>query len=204
MKPTTFLTTLAALVLVLVTGLAGGQPPKPAPPPSKYPFDYDLMAKPDWRKGFPRLTRFEVLAPATPKGKAKRVYNCIAHSMRVYDRWVWPGSRVSDFDREYATVGLRRVKGLDFSFNPKYEKVVLYAHVKGGKIECTHGSRQLADGTWTSKLGQGPLIRHATPDSVSGPSYGRPIAVYIRLRQQPIIPPTTSSLGGSRTATTPK
>src|SRR5262249_39655961 len=115
-------------------------------------------------------------------------YNCIAHSMRIYDKWVWPGPKVADFDREYAKVGLKRVKGLDYRFDPKVEKVVLYAHVRAnGVVECTHGSRQLADGTWTSKLGQGPLIGHMTPESVAGPSYGKPIHLYVKQRLAPIL-----------------
>ena len=36
------------------------------------------------------------------------------------------------------------------------------------------------DGTWTSKLGDGPLIRHLRASSVAGPSSGHPIAVYSR------------------------
>jgi hypothetical protein len=40
----------------------------------------------------------------------------------------------------------------------------------------------MADGTWTSKLGKMAVIRHATPDSLDGPDYGQPVAVYVRKR----------------------
>ena len=49
-----------------------------------------------------------------------------------------------------------------------------------GEIEVTHASRQETDGCWTSKVGGLALIKHRTPDSVAGPSYGDLIAVYVR------------------------
>jgi type VI secretion system secreted protein VgrG len=181
------MTRLAVFSTLIALGLAWGGPPKPGPDPSKYSRDYGIIETPEFKTGFPRLGKFEVLAAATGKPGSKGSYNCIAHAMRIYDRWVWPGTKVADFDKEYAKVGLRRAKGLDYRFDPKLEKVVLYANVKNGVIECTHGARQLADGTWTSKLGQGPLIRHATPDSVAGPSYGKPIHLYVKERKAPLI-----------------
>jgi hypothetical protein len=166
--------------------------PKPAPPRSRYAAEYREMTKPYWRRSFPNLgARYEVLAPSTGN-KGKGAYNCIAHTLRVYHVWVWPGSRVADFDRVYGRAGYRRVRGLDFSYQPKVDKVVLYAKVVKGRVVCTHGSRQLADGTWTSKLGGGPLIRHATPNSVAGPSYGRPIAVYVKARRAVLPEPAKS------------
>jgi hypothetical protein len=42
---------------------------------------------------------------------------------------------------------------------------------------------QERDRTWTSKLGQLALIRHATADALSGPTYGQPVAVYVRARR---------------------
>jgi hypothetical protein len=181
-----------ALLVALVCGGAGvaegaSLDPKPAPPRSRYAAEYREMMKPYWRTSFPHLgTHFEVLAPSTGN-KGKGVYNCIAHTLRIYHVWVWPGTRVADFDRIYGKAGYRRVRGLDFSYKPTVDKVVLYAKFEKGRILCTHGSRQLADGTWTSKLGGGPLIRHATPNSVAGPSYGRPIAVYVKARR-PLLP----------------
>jgi hypothetical protein len=181
-----------AAVAALALGLAGraapaaGLPSKPGPDPARYAGEYGRMKEPSWRGGFPNLRRFEVLAPSTGRDGKAKAYNCIAHTLRVYDRWVWPGGRVADFDRLYGEQGYRRVRGLDYRFRPDLEKVVLYAKtLPGGGSECTHGSRQLADGTWTSKLGAGPLIRHASPESVSGPSYGRPVAVYVRPRKVP-------------------
>jgi len=179
--------TLTRLALFAVALLAVAA--KPAPPSRTYATQYARMNSKDWRSSFPNVGKFDILAPSTGKAGTRGGYNCIAHTLRIYDRWVWPGSRIADFDKLYGAAGYRRVRGLNFRFNPKMEKIVLYAkRGKKGKIECTHGCRQLTDGTWTSKLGAGPLIRHASPDSVDGPSYGRPIAVYVRPRKVPISP----------------
>ena len=131
------------------------------------------------RSGFPRLmeTNFELLAPGTDR------FNCIAWSAGITDRWVWPGANVVDFDKLYAEHGYRRLADPDYSVQPGVEKVVLYAKVtKDGSLTATHAARQEAAGTWSSKLGQCPLIRHQTPEDLVGPAYGLPIAVYIRVR----------------------
>jgi len=181
------------LGLMLACGAAMGQP-KPAPPKGTYAQEEKLLAwSPGWKKDFPLLTNFEVLAPMTGKAGTKGAYNCIAHSLRIYTRWVWEGNKLSDFDRLYGSHGYRRIKGLDYRFDPKVEKIVLYAKQgPTGQLDCTHGSRQLADGTWTSKLGAGPLIRHDNPASVGGPSYGKPVFVYVRERKQPTFTPVAT------------
>lgn len=178
-----------ALVAVLcglaLAGPAVAQGPvKPPPAASLFARDYALLRSPAWAANFPNLGDIQVLAPSTGKAGEKGAYNCIAHSLKIYSRWVWEGDTVASFDALYGRHGYRRVKGMDFRFDPRVEKIVLYAKVHPNKrVECTHGARQLADGTWTSKLGAGPLIRHATPHSVAGPSYGKPIAVYVKARK---------------------
>jgi hypothetical protein len=176
---------VATLFAIALAGTAQAQAPlKPAPPASRFAKEYSLLRSPSWARDFPNLGRVEVLAPSTGKAGERGAYNCIAHSVKVYNRWVWEGDTVAVFDKLYGRYGYRRVKGLDYRFDSRYEKVVLYAKVHpNGRIECTHGSRQLADGSWTSKLGAGPLIRHARPESVAGPTYGKPIAVYVKARQ---------------------
>src|SRR5262245_50300787 len=169
---------VAALCALALAGPGQAQTLKPAPT-GKYAREYELMRSGSWASSFPNLGKFEVLAPSTGKAGEPGAYNCIAHSVKVYSRWVWPGPNVADFDKLYGSNGYRRVKGLDYRFDKRYEKIVLYAKVgPNGKLECTHGSRQLADGSWTSKLGAGPLIRHLSPQSLNGPSYGKPVAVY--------------------------
>jgi hypothetical protein len=147
----------------------------------RYPSQRRILYSPGERRSFPYLgTKFEVLAPRT------KVYNCIAWSVGIRNRWVWPGVTISAFDQLYGSHGFRRVRTgrlskSDYRPVPGIQKIVLYAIVyKNGKVKCTHGARQLPDGTWTSKLGKLPLIRHLTPQALNGPSYGRPIAVYVK------------------------
>lgn len=127
------------------------------------------------RRDFPHLgKRFEVLGPAT------RRYNCIAWSLNVTDKWVWPGNRVSDFDRLNGQHGYHRSAGLDFRRHAFQDKIVLYGKKHSGGVEATHQARQLADGSWSSKLGALPLIRHLKPEDIDGAVYGLPEAVYVR------------------------
>jgi hypothetical protein len=125
-------------------------------------------------KSFPRLSKYDVIGSATPK------YNCIAWSLGVTSRWVWPGTSLASFDDLNAQYGYRRMSRMDFSLEAGVEKVVLYGKMVDGKFEATHQARQNPDGTWTSKLGKMALIRHASPDSLDGPDYGKPYAVYYR------------------------
>jgi hypothetical protein len=46
-----------------------------------------------------------------------------------------------------------------------------------------HASLQENDGTWTSKLGAGPLLRVRHPQELAGGDYGEIIAVFIRPRK---------------------
>jgi type VI secretion system secreted protein VgrG len=134
------------------------------------------------QKGFPRLGgNFEVIGGAT-KG-----YNCIAWSLGVTDHWVNPETG-PDFaplkymDRLYAERGYSRERDLNWRLEPGYEKVVVYGTLNPDATihEVTHAARQEHDGTFTSKLGQLPVIRHAMPEDLRGPSYGLPVAVYVR------------------------
>jgi hypothetical protein len=187
---------LAAILVAALPALAVAA--RPGPPPGKYAREYAALNSPKWKRDFPRLGKFEVLAPSTP-GEGKGVYNCIAYSLKIHDRWVNPAKSVAGFDRMYGAQGYRRVKGLDYHFNPRLEKVVVYAK-KGrtGQLEYTHACRQLTNGTWTSKLGHGPLISHATPDSLDGPSYGRPVAVYVKARRAPLNSARPTSVASPR------
>ncbi len=187
---------IVALVTFALTGAGAARAaettPKPGPAAGKYTPDYEVLDKAAWKSSFPNLRGCEVLAPSTGSdAKKNKVYNCISHTLRIYHKWVWPGANVADFDRLYGEAGYRRIRKLDYSFDPAVEKIVLYAKVhKDGRVECTHGAKQLADGTWTSKLGGGPLVRHRSPNSVAGPSYGKPIAVYVRARKVAPVGPT--------------
>lgn len=135
----------------------------------------------DQKRSFPRLgDRFEVMGTATA------TYNCICWSLGANTSWVWPRGAgepvtLSDFDGLYGHYGFRRVTGLDFTRQKGVEKVVLFAISRNGRTEITHACRQMPDGSWSSKLGSLPLIRHLRPDDVSGPTYGVPWVVYVRV-----------------------
>jgi hypothetical protein len=138
------------------------------------------------RTGFPRLgEHFEVLAPAT------FTYNCIGWSLGISGSWVWPTERgvvayLHHFDALYGYYGFQRVQGLDYKRQPSHDKVLLYAvRNADGRIQPTHAALQMADGSWTSKVGTLPLIRHLHPHDLAGPSYGVPYVMYVRARPLP-------------------
>jgi hypothetical protein len=128
-------------------------------------------------QGFPHLGKnYEVVKPASS------TYNCIAWSLGVTSEWIWPGTSPELFDRLNARHGFRKMSKLDFHFQPGVEKIVLYGKTVNGRTVATHQARQMPDGTWTSKLGKMAVIRHTSPDSLDGPDYGHPLAVYARKR----------------------
>jgi hypothetical protein len=173
---------LFALLFVVLTALTpayGDDKPSPA----EVTEARELIENPDVRPAFGRLRDYEVLGPATRK------YNCIAHSIGVHDRWVNPMTGPADrplchMDELYAQYGYRRVDGLNMGLEKGVQKVIVYAHLHEDATikEVTHASLQESDGSWSSKLGSLPLIRHATPDSLRGKAYGAPVAVYVRPR----------------------
>lgn len=119
-------------------------------------------------------------------------YNCIAWAASRDDRWWWPHEdaywppgvpveeTVAAFQAAYATLGyLPCSTGV---FEVLYEKIAVYATGTG---KPTHAARQLDNGKWTSKLGQGVDIEHATPDAVGGRAYGGPVLFLKRRRPIP-------------------
>ncbi len=126
---------------------------------------------------FPRLGKsYEVLSAGTSS------YNCIAWSLGITNDWVWPGNTMQAFDKLNTKHGFHKMSKLDYQMQPGVEKVVLYGKTVNGRTVVTHQARQMTDGTWTSKLGKMAVIRHANPDSLDGPDYGHPVAVYSRKR----------------------
>ncbi|KYF94249.1 type IV secretion protein Rhs [Sorangium cellulosum] len=153
-----------------------------APPmyKSKLPEERKFMEDNGVHDHFPKLgDNYEVLAPQDEN------YNCIAHTLGMSDSWVNPvtgpaADRLQGMDSIYGTQGYIRSSDMDFSLKPGTQKIVVYGtkNADGTIAEITHGAIQDEHGTWTSKLGQWPLIRHESPESLSGPAYGVPVAVY--------------------------
>jgi hypothetical protein len=148
---------------------------------------FDRARFPGERRGlsardYPNLGRdYEVLAPGTSR------YNCVAHTLGVHDRWISiaTGPAKDPFawlDRVLGTRGYRRLPEPDAGLTPGVQKVAAYGYAgRAGSVrEVKHVALQAADGTWTSKLGHLALIRHPHLESLNGPLYGRPIAIYAR------------------------
>ena len=66
-------------------------------------------------------------------------------------------------------------------FENGFEKVALYVDKDGAP---THAARQLPNGKWTSKLGNGEDIEHETIHVVEGDGYGK--AKYFLKRKNPL------------------
>ena len=110
-------------------------------------------------------------------------YNCIAWAAGDDSRWwepdpfgqyYWPEGVPREYTVEtYAEVfqklGFEVCQ--DATFEAGVEKVAIFA-LDGSP---THAARQLADGTWTSKLGQLEDIEHRDLDQVGEGDYGEPV-----------------------------
>jgi hypothetical protein len=103
-------------------------------------------------------------------------YNCIAWAAGDQDRKWWPvgpraywphgaikGANLEAFQSAFAT--LRYKKCDDGKHESGIEKIVFFQ--KNGEI--THAARQLPNGTWTSKMGEGTDILHHTPEALEDP-----------------------------------
>ena len=110
-------------------------------------------------------------------------YNCIAWAFGRKDRWLWPDEETDgvsvwpqgdDNLSIKAFVDAFKTEGYYVCQSDEYEegkeKVALYA--SPDSEECTHASRQLPDGKWTSKLGSSFDICHSTPYTIQGRLYG--------------------------------
>ena len=133
---------------------------------------------------YPRLAKEGYTITSDPDGE----YNCIAYAAGDMTTW-WShvnGYHWPNASRTPAISSLVEVfEGLGFeqcgnaTYEEGFEKVALY--VKNG--DWKHASIQLQDGAWSSKLGPDEDIRHDTPESVSGDSYGEIHCIMRRRRQ---------------------
>jgi hypothetical protein len=64
----------------------------------------------------------------------------------------------------------------DDVFEPLFEKIAIYAGMEGPE----HVARQKACGLWTSKMGKGRDIDHATLEALEGQSYGTVVKIMKR------------------------
>ena len=145
------------------------------------------MRAPELEAEFPGLlsAAYEVTSPHDPK------YNCIAYAAGDvnhfwYDAnvrgYYWPPGEPSadtleGWVRVFAIHGYREAD--DDSLEPSYEKIAIYA---GGQVP-EHVARQKASGLWTSKMGKGRDIDHATLIALEGDSYGIVVKIMKRSRK---------------------
>ncbi len=135
---------------------------------------------------FPLLeSNFEITSPSDGR------YNCVAWAAVDVRRWWWPreapfsywpsGCRrdesIAAFIDAFSTLGYELAASGDPEID--FEKVAIFASNEGVP---THMARQLANGTWTSKLGSLEDIEHSDLNGVSGMEYGR-IVTFLRRKR---------------------
>ena len=139
---------------------------------------------------FPRLAASDYgkTSDSTPD------YNCIAYAADDCARkWQWwprpePGyywpPQALDGDSPEALQSAFKAIGYEVCTGHEreegYDKVALYAGPDG---TWSHAAKQRNDGQWSSKLGNGEDIRHATLMDVGDGDYGRPYC-YMRRRRK--------------------
>lgn len=122
---------------------------------------------------FPNLTdqNHNLTSPRTVE------YNCVAWAAGDSSRWwqpgiYWPipstkdGYGIGELVQAFESLGYESCD--DGSLESGFEKIALYAI----GMMYTHVARQLADGNWTSKLGQLEDIQHDSPAVIEGSDYG--------------------------------
>jgi hypothetical protein len=109
-------------------------------------------------------------------GEMSSIYNCIAWTVGVTNRWLWPGNTLAQFDTFYSGFGLHRS-----SDGP----VAAWGH---STSNMTHGciSGPGHGRRWESKCGGDLRIQHALGE-LTGASYGRVVALYTRRRSLPAL-----------------
>ena len=134
-------------------------------------------------KCFPRLekSKFRIRSPETIE------YNCIGWAIGRSDLFVWPigmfwpltcprEETIDAFKSAFQVFGYESCK--NGKFEKGFEKIALYA--EGNKPK--HAARQLADGKWTSKVGNSFDIEHSLKD-LEGKLYGRVVMFFCRPTQ---------------------
>src|SRR5581483_6806305 len=119
-------------------------------------------------------------------------YNCLAWALGDTQHWwepinypfgyYWPRRAPRDNTVQAWTV-VFQLYGFELcdtaDLEPDYEKVAIYALPDGTP---GHAALQLADGTWTSKLGRDEDISHRTLSALEGDEYGTVVRFLRRFR----------------------
>ncbi|MGH7172377.1 MAG: DUF7689 domain-containing protein [Gemmataceae bacterium] len=119
---------------------------------------------------FPNLN----VTQAVVTDNATSAYNCIAWTVGITNRWLWPGSSLAHFDTFYRGFGF--VRSGNGSIGAWGHSTSSMTH---GSISGTgHGPR------WESKCGRDLRIQHGL-NELTGGLYGRVLAFYIKARTLP-------------------
>jgi hypothetical protein len=121
----------------------------------------------DW---FPRLA---VNGTWLVTGEACRQYNCISWSVGVTGSWLWPSTRVADYDQFYLSYGYVPLAAGE---SPADADIALWRAANG---EATHGCRRVAGEVWESKLGSSLRVLHRL-DELESAGYGKVTKLYRR------------------------
>jgi hypothetical protein len=125
--------------------------------------------KPRFQGYFPSLD----VNHAVVTGEMSTVYNCIAWTVGVTNRWLWPGNTLAQFDTFYKGFGLHRSGNGEVAGWGQSTSNMTHGCISGPG----HGPR------WESKCGGDLRIQHALGELI-GASYGRVVAFYTRSRSQ--------------------
>lgn len=105
-------------------------------------------------------------------------YNCIAYAAGDTSQWwahipggYWPpratwSDSVASLREVFSGLGYEQCD--DSHIEDGYRKVALY-ETQG---VWTHAAVQMPNGAWRSKMGEGPVIEHHSPESLAGGMYG--------------------------------
>jgi hypothetical protein len=143
------------------------------------------MTPDELEQSFPTLhgTRYQITSPAAAS------YNCIAWAAEDTVHWweavdpmkagyYWPdgvarADTVAAYIAVFVAMGYR--PGASRDKEQGFEKVAIYADEHGAQ----HVARQLDNGYWTSKLGEGVDIEHAL-EGLEGERYGQVVEILRR------------------------
>lgn len=143
------------------------------------------MDTPRWAQllitAFPKLASEDFEVAERPSEQ----YNCIAYTAGDTSKWwdhnknhYWPAhatrsNSIESLVEVFAGLGFEPCP--DGRVEEGYQKVALYEE----QGEWTHAALQMPNGRWRSKMGQGPVIEHQNPESLSDGPYGN-VAFYMR------------------------
>jgi hypothetical protein len=153
---------------------------------SAWPPEFTYSQKPRFVLDFPHLRPQDCENGISPESDS---YNCIAWAARGDTQWwepegyYWPEGvpREYTFDayiQAFCTRGFQECSS--GSLEEGIEKIALFALAR--LPYPTHAARQLASGSWVSKLGPYEDIQHIDLSCLRGPLYGEPVRFMCRHR----------------------